>query len=107
MKRLSYRHESASAELAPRDYMIYEIVRLYSEVPGMGHATGLMNKIVRDAEAHGWTLVLKARPYGDPYGRLDARQLEWFYEKFGFRRQHKSTDHPIKMIRFSQKKHGS
>lgn len=59
---------------------------LYSVNRGQGYATKLMTLVCEWADENDVYLWLVARPYGNPRGALEMKDLIKFYERFDFRR---------------------
>lgn len=57
-------------------------------------ATALLNFVCQEADAHGMTLILTARQFGDTLGPDEDRLVLW-YQKFGFTVLQQSPDGTI------------
>jgi len=75
-----YEYETASAIVGAKGY----VRNLRAGERGMGHGTGLMQKIVSDADASGVELSLHARP-----------DLHEWYGRFGFRHREDDIIGPV------------
>lgn len=80
---ITYETSSIEIFMNPEDRS-GRLSELYSVNRGQGYATGLMGMICEWADKNDVYLWLVARPYGNPRGALDFKQLVEFYERFGF-----------------------
>jgi len=89
-------HSSAQGiirEISPKTYILFNV---YSMVRGLGHGSGLLEKITTYADDNDITLHLTAQAYGSTRDSLSNRELEVFYRKFDF----EVTDRcPTRMVR--------
>lgn len=93
-----FRHDSASAVVRCLSDGIYTVTNVWSEKPGQGHASAVMKDLASWADRNRVILLLVVQAYGPP-DRLSNRDLEVFYEKFGFCRQPEFPRPPHRMIR--------
>lgn len=98
MYSLTFKSDSASAQLVMISSEYAKILAVRSEDRGRGHANALMQKIVEYADDNNLTLTLTVRAYGGPRGILSNKELESFYGKFGFERIFLYS-RPVEMMR--------
>lgn len=79
-----FRAGSASVKITEWGDGNATISDLHSLQPRLGHATELMNLVVRRAQIKGLNLLLDVQRFGDPHRGLSNDQLVEFYKKFGF-----------------------
>lgn len=86
ISKIRFNYESSQLNLifAPNDPKLAKISNLYSQIKGKGHASKLLNEVVRYADKHGIHLWLEVQRYGDSRQGLDNKQLIKLYESFGF-----------------------
>ena len=88
-RRIKFAHETSSLILhvwEEEEGHVAAITDLFSELRNNGHATGLMEKVLKYTDTAGLTVYLNVQQFGHPIG-LDKAALERFYEKFGFQKQ--------------------
>ena len=85
MEHVKIRFESASALIKEKDDMLW-LTQVYSRKRGLGHGTGLMERVTKYAEENKVDLHLLVRPYDAVAnkGILTEPQLVEFYSKHGF-----------------------
>lgn len=105
MRELRFTYGGASAKLVKQNRTLAVLSTLYSRQLGQGHATQVVQKIVDYADAHGFTLILIANPfgYGTSHPVPDIYRLTAFYQKFGFEFEHGSKP-PYFMTRLPREK---
>ena len=87
MARIRFNHLSARCYLAELDEGLWAVVNVYSTERRQGHATGLMQDVIRWADKHKVRLNLMVMSYdGKNHNIPDNHDLEAFYAKFGFER---------------------
>lgn len=82
-----FKYKSATCELIlwdGEDTGKASLSEVHSAVKGQGHATQMLNEVIRYADDHSLTIVSAAEPYGYEPGSLNLRLLMNFYKKFGF-----------------------
>lgn len=100
-----FRYFGASALVHPWSTRLWAISNVYSQDPGKGEATKLMERICEWADDRGIELKLLVNAYGRPEGRLSNDQLEAWYSKFGFVRD-VGSKRPYTMTRIALKTRG-
>jgi len=95
-----FQHASATARLAIFPDGTALLSSLRSQARWRGHASGLMRDITSYADEHGLTIFLTVQAYGHPTNGLNNRELEKFYERFGFVRDARFPKPPFRMIRY-------
>lgn len=100
---IPFSYERASAKLQWMADDLYAVRNLWSQTRGLGHARGIMEKIIKYADDHGLDLFLIAQQYGSVnHPSMNNKELEAFYMKFGFKRA-ESSNGLIKMIRLTSR----
>lgn len=82
-KTIKFKHISATCILVVWGDGKASLGDVYSADKGKGHATQMLNEVIRYADEKKLTIVSAAEPYGEE-PRLNLPQLIRFYEKFGF-----------------------
>lgn len=90
-------YESARCWVRPRGDGTARLTNLWSDRPGLGHASKLMGLVVEWAEAELMVIDLTVQRYGGRPNTLSSDELVVFYEKFGFE---EVEYFPVKMVRF-------
>lgn len=96
---VTYETTSIEIFMNPEDHS-GRLSELYSISRGQGYASKLMEMICEWADKNDVYLWLVARPYGNPRGALDNKQLIRFYERFGFHKTSESRKDRCAMGRF-------
>lgn len=84
MYRPLFMYKGASLRLTPMSEDVYALSSLISLDRGKGHATAVMERVAEYADDKNITLRLVVQRFGKPRDGLDNRQLQAFYECFGF-----------------------
>lgn len=83
-RRIDFNHDSASATLTLWEGSRFATLNNLESTDRMkGHATALLDDIVRFADASGLTVYLQSMAYGEE-PRIPDLQLVSLYERFGF-----------------------
>jgi GNAT superfamily N-acetyltransferase len=80
----TFRRYSASLSLRYDDDGTAKLSNLYSELRGQGHASALMEVVMKHADDEGISLWLEVQRFGATRDGLDNETLIAFYERFGF-----------------------
>lgn len=78
-----FTHKSASATVSVREDMVCYVYNVMSDKRRKGHGTGLLKKITRWADKHGYILKLTADAFGEDSFKKN-KELAAFYRSFGF-----------------------
>lgn len=98
---VSYKSASAELHIYPlSDVNLARIYNLNSNKPGKGHATKVMEKILKIVDEHNLTLELTANQFDEKTFKNNKALAKW-YAKFGLK---KDKDQPINLIRKQKKK---